>query len=92
MCTELSVSHPDHSRGQGDVFIRLHILNPFLIPAALTDKSETFFEKGSGNKNNGNFKQSKGKGGSFFHIKFHKPYIYDFIQKSICFCQDANSL
>ena len=49
MCTELSVSHPDHSRGQGDVFIRLHILNPFLIPAALTDKRETFLEKGSGN-------------------------------------------
>ena len=57
------MSHPDHSRGQGDVFIRLHILNPFLIPAALTDKSETFLEKGSGNKNNGDFKQSKGKGG-----------------------------
>ena len=53
MCTELSVSHPDHSRGQGDVFIRLHILNQFLIPAALTDKSETFLEKGSGNENNG---------------------------------------
>ena len=53
----------------------MHILNPFLIPAALTDKSETFLEKGSGNKNNGDFKQSKGKGGesSFFTLNSTNP-------------------
>ena len=94
MCTELSVSHPDHSRGQGDVFIRLHILNPFLIPAALTDKSETFLEKGSGNgKTMATLSNARARGGIiFFHIKFHKPFFCDFIQKSICFCQDANGL
>ena len=56
------------SRLQDKGTFTLHILNPFLIPAALTDKSETFLEKGSGNKNNGDFKQSKGKrvGGIIF--------------------------
>ena len=70
------MSHPDHSRGQGDVFIRLHILNPFLIPAALTDESETFLEKGSGNgKAMATLSKARARGGgsSFFTLNSTNP-------------------
>ena len=47
------------SRLQDKGTFTLHILNPFLIPVALTDKSETFLEKGIGNKNNGKARASE---------------------------------
>ena len=57
------------SRLQDKGTFTLHILNPFLIPAALTDKSETFLEKGSVNKTMTTLSKARARGGN--HIFPH---------------------